>query len=227
MKVTHPFPGVRPIAPQRRLIERGGTAWVAEPLHGLHEIKEFPMTKRVMILATDGFEQSELMKPKANLEKAGIETVVVSLKEGSIRGWDEKNWGESVTVDKTVDAIENCDGYDALLLPGGQINPDILRMNERAVAIVREFAMADKPIAAICHAPWLLAEADVVKGKTVTSWPSIRTDLKNAGATVVDQEVAQDGKIITSRNPGDIPAFSKALIEMLGETVEQDQLEAA
>ncbi|MEC7162024.1 MAG: DJ-1/PfpI family protein, partial [Pseudomonadota bacterium] len=109
----------------------------------------------------------------------------------------------------------------------GQINPDILRMNERAVAIVREFAMADKPIAAICHAPWLLAEADVVKGKTVTSWPSIRTDLKNAGATVVDQEVAQDGKIITSRNPGDIPAFSKALIEMLGETVEQDQLEAA
>ena len=129
------------------------------------------MTKRVMILATDGFEQSELMKPKANLEKAGIETVVVSLEEGSIRGWDEKNWGESVTVDKTVDAIENCDGYDALLLPGGQINPDILRMNERAVAIVREFAMADKPIAAICHAPWLLAEADVVKGKTVTGWP--------------------------------------------------------
>ena len=185
------------------------------------------MTKRVMILATDGFEQSELMKPKANLEKAGIETVVVSLEEGSIRGWDEKNWGESVAVDKTVDAIDNCDGYDALLLPGGQINPDILRMNERAVAIVREFAMANKPIAAICHAPWLLAEADVVKGKTVTSWPSIRTDLRNAGATVVDQEVAQDGKIITSRNPDDIPAFSKALIEMLGETVEQDQLEAA
>jgi protease I len=227
MNVSRPFPGARPVAPQRRLIERGGTAQSPRALHGQHEIKEFPMTKRVMILATDGFEQSELMKPKANLEKAGIETVVVSLEEGSIRGWDEKNWGESVAVDKTVDAIENCDGYDALLLPGGQINPDILRMNERAVAIVREFAMADKPIAAICHAPWLLAEADVVKGKTVTSWPSIRTDLRNAGATVVDQEVAQDGKIITSRNPGDIPAFSKALIEVLGETVEQDQLEAA
>ena len=185
------------------------------------------MTKRVMILATDGFEQSELMKPKANLEKAGIETEVVSLEEGSIRGWDQKDWGESVAVDKTVDAIENCDGYDALLLPGGQMNPDILRMNERAVAIVREFALADKPIAAICHAPWLLAEAGLIDAKTVTSWPSIRTDLKNAGANVVDQEVATDGKFITSRNPDDIPAFSKALIDMLGETVADDELEAA
>ena len=185
------------------------------------------MTKRVMILATDGFEQSELMKPKANLEKAGIETEVVSLEEGSIRGWDQKDWGESVAVDKTVDAIENCDGYDALLLPGGQMNPDILRMNERAVAIVREFALADKPIAAICHAPWLLAEAGLIDAKTVTSWPSIRTDLKNAGANVVDQEVATDGKFITSRNPDDIAAFSKALIDMLGETVADDELEAA
>ena len=185
------------------------------------------MTKRVMILATDGFEQSELFKPKANLEEAGIETEVVSLEEGSIRGWDQKDWGESVAVDKTVDAIENCDGYDALLLPGGQMNPDILRMNERAVAIVREFALADKPIAAICHAPWLLAEAGLIDGKTVTSWPSIRTDLKNAGANVVDQEVATDGKFITSRNPDDIPAFSKALIDMLGETVADDELEAA
>ena len=185
------------------------------------------MTKRVMILATDGFEQSELIKPKANLEKAGIETEVVSLEEGSIRGWDQKDWGESVAVDKTVDAIENCDGYDALLLPGGQMNPDILRMNERAVAIVREFALADKPIAAICHAPWLLAEAGLIDGKTVTSWPSIRTDLKNAGANVIDQEVATDGKFITSRNPDDIPAFSKALIDMLGETVADDELEAA
>ena len=185
------------------------------------------MSKRVMILATDGFEQSELMKPKANLEKAGIETEVVSLEEGSIRGWDQKDWGESVAVDKTVDAIENCDGYDALLLPGGQMNPDILRMNERAVAIVREFALADKPIAAICHAPWLLAEAGLIDAKTVTSWPSIRTDLKNAGANVVDQEVATDGKFITSRNPDDIPAFSKALIDMLGETVADSELEAA
>ncbi|MEO1921260.1 type 1 glutamine amidotransferase domain-containing protein [Blastomonas marina] len=170
------------------------------------------MTQRVMILATNGFEQSELMKPKANLEDAGIETTVVSLEAGSITGWNDKNWGESVAVDKTVDEISSCDDFDALLLPGGQINPDILRMNERAVAIVREFGMSNKPIAAICHAPWLLAEADLVKGKTVTSWPSIRTDLANAGANVVDQEVAQDGNLITSRNPDDIPAFSDALI---------------
>ena len=185
------------------------------------------MTKRVMILATDGFEQSELEKPKANLEKAGMETEIVSLEDGMIRGWKDKDWGDAIKVDKTVDGIANCEGYDALLLPGGQMNPDILRMNERAVAIVREFGMAGKPVAAICHAPWLLAEAGLIDGKTITGWPSIRTDLKNAGANVVDQEVAQDGKIITSRNPDDIPAFSKALIEMLGETVEQDQLEAA
>ncbi|MDG5748874.1 type 1 glutamine amidotransferase [Qipengyuania sp. XHP0207] len=185
------------------------------------------MTKRVMILATDGFEQSELMKPKANLEKAGIETTIVSLESGEIKGWDQKDWGESVKVDKTVDEVSDCSGFDALLLPGGQMNPDILRMNDRAIAIVREFGMADKPIAAICHAPWLLAEADLIKGKTVTGWPSIRTDLKNAGASVVDQEVAVDGNLITSRNPDDIPAFSQALMEMLGEHVKQEELETA
>ena len=185
------------------------------------------MTKRVMILATNGFEQSELMKPKANLENAGFETTVVSLEKGEIKGWDQKDWGESIAVDKTVDEVTDCSGYDALLLPGGQMNPDILRMNERAVAIVREFDMAGKPIAAICHAPWMLVEADLVKGKTVTSWPSVRTDLANAGANVVDQEVAKDGNLITSRNPDDIPAFSKALIEMLGESVEKRELESA
>ena len=185
------------------------------------------MTKRVMILATNGFEQSELMKPKANLENAGFETTVVSLEKGEIKGWDQKDWGESVAVDKTVDEVTDCSGYDALLLPGGQMNPDILRMNERAVAIVREFNMAGKPIAAICHAPWMLVEADLVKGKTVTSWPSVRTDLANAGANVVDQEVAKDGNLITSRNPDDIPAFSKALIEMLGEKVEKGEMETA
>ncbi|NVD45690.1 type 1 glutamine amidotransferase domain-containing protein [Qipengyuania atrilutea] len=170
------------------------------------------MAKRVMILATNGFEQSELMKPKANLEDAGIETTVVSLESGKIKGWDEDDWGESVAVDKTVDEIDNCEGYDALLLPGGQINPDLLRVNERAVAIVKDFNMAGKPIAAICHAPWLLIEAGIIEGKTATCYKSIRTDLKNAGANVVDQEVATDGNIITSRNPDDIPAFSKALI---------------
>ena len=185
------------------------------------------MTKRVMILATNGFEQSELMKPKANLANAGIETEIVSLESGEIKGWKDNGWGESVAVDKTVDDVSSCEGYDALLLPGGQMNPDILRMNERAVAIVREFGMADKPIAAICHAPWLLAEAGLIDGKTVTGWPSIRTDLKNAGAKVVDQEVAPDGNLITSRNPDDIPAFSKALIEMLGESVDKRELETA
>ena len=185
------------------------------------------MTKRVMILATNGFEQSELIKPKANLEDAGFETTVVSLEKGEIKGWDQKDWGESVAVDKTVDEVSDCSGYDALLLPGGQMNPDILRMNERAIAIVREFNMAGKPIAASCHAPWLLAEADLIKGKTVTAWPSIRTDLKNAGANVVDKEAVVDGNLITSRNPDDIPAFSKALIEMLGEKVDKSEMETA
>lgn len=185
------------------------------------------MTKRIMILATNGFEQSELMKPKANLEDAGFETTVVSLEKGEIKGWDEKNWGDSVAVDKTVDEISSCEGYDALLLPGGQMNPDILRMNDKAIDIVKMFASTNKPIAAICHAPWLLVEADLIKGKTVTAWPSVRTDLKNAGANVVDQEVAIDGNLITSRKPDDIPAFSKALIEMLGENVKKRELESA
>lgn len=185
------------------------------------------MTKHVMILATDGFEQSELMKPKANLEKAGIKTTVVSLESGSIKGWDQDNWGESVAVDTTVDAVTSIDEFDGLLLPGGQINPDLLRASKRAVALVRDFNTAGKPIAAICHAPWLLIEAGVIEGRTATSYHSIRTDLKNAGAKVVDEEVAIDGNIITSRSPEDIPAFSRALIEAVGETVKDSELEAA
>lgn len=185
------------------------------------------MAKRVMILATNGFEQSELFDPKKNLEDAGIETELVSLESGEIKAWDKDDWGKTIKVDKTVDEVANCEGYDALLLPGGQINPDLLRVNDRAVAIVREFNAAGKPIAAICHAPWLLIEADIVKGKTATSYKSIRTDLKNAGANVVDQEVAIDGNLITSRNPNDIPAFSKALIEAVGETVDEKALESA
>ena len=169
---------------------------------------------RVLIVATDGFEQSELMGPKANLEEAGIDTTVASLEDGEIKGWKDKDWGDSVKVDITVDEV-SCGDYDALLLPGGQMNPDILRMNERVIEIVRECNAAGKPIAAICHAPWLLAEADILEGKTVTGWPSIRTDLANAGANVVDQEVACDGNLITSRKPGDIPAFSQALIGAL------------
>jgi protease I len=172
------------------------------------------MPQRVMIIATDGFEQSELEKPKANLEQAGFETVVVSLEDGEIKGWDQKDWGRPVKVDMTVDEVEATD-FDALLLPGGQMNPDILRMNDRVVKLVKDFDQAGKPIAAICHGPWLLVEAGIVEGKTVTSWPSVRTDLRNAGANVVDQAVATDGNIITSRKPDDIPAFSEALIAAL------------
>lgn len=172
------------------------------------------MSKRVLILATDGFEQSELLGPKKALEDAGFETVVASPNSGSIKGWKDKNWGDSVRVDATIDEVSAAD-FDALLLPGGQMNPDILRMNEDAVDLVIDFDDAGKPIAAICHAPWLLVEADIVDGRTITGWPSIHTDLANAGANVVDQEVAIDGNFITSRMPDDIPAFSAALIEAL------------
>ena len=174
------------------------------------------MTKRILILATDGFEQSELMEPKAALEAAGFETVVASPKAGEIKGWKDGNWGESVPVDAELDSVNEGD-FDALLLPGGQMNPDILRMDERVIDLIEDFNDAEKPIAAICHAPWLLIEADIVDGRTMTSWPSVRTDLTNAGADVVDQEVAIDGNLITSRKPDDIPAFNKALIAALGE----------
>lgn len=174
------------------------------------------MTKRVLIVATDGFEQSELEGPKKALEDAGIETVVASLKPGSITGWKDKNWGDAVAVNMTINEVEAAD-YDALLLPGGQMNPDILRMEDSVIDLVNDFDDLDKPIAAICHAPWLLVEADIVDGRTVTGWPSIRVDLANAGADVVDEEVVVHGNLITSRNPDDIPAFSKALIEALAD----------
>lgn len=170
--------------------------------------------KKVAILATDGFEQSELMEPKKALEAAGATTQIVSPKGGAIKGWKNKEWGDSVQVDKTLDQAKAQD-YDALLLPGGVINPDHLRMEPKAVQFVKDFVATGRPVAAICHGPWMLAEAGVVKGKTVTSWPSIRTDLKNAGANVVDQEVATDGQFITSRKPDDIPAFSRTLIERM------------
>jgi len=169
------------------------------------------MAKRIMILATDGFEQSELEKPKANLEEAGFETVVVSPKAGEIKGWQHTDWGTPVKVDMTLDEAEAAD-FDALVLPGGVINPDKLRQEAKAVQLVRDFFDAGKTVAAICHGPWMLIEADVVKGKKVTSWPSLRTDLLNAGGEVRDAECVEDGNLITSRKPGDIPAFSEAVI---------------
>ena len=170
--------------------------------------------RKIAILATDGFEQVELTDPKKNVENAGAATEVLSVKEGSIKGWKFGDWGESVRVDKLVSKA-NIDDYDALILPGGQINPDKLRMDKSAVDFVRRFVASGKPVAAICHGPWMLVEAGVVKGKSVTSWPSVHTDLINAGAKWVDKEVVEDSNLITSRKPDDIPAFSRKVIEIV------------
>ena len=170
--------------------------------------------KKVAILATDGFEQVELTEPRKALDQAGATTEVISPKSGEIRGWKFKEWGETVKVDKPL-AQANPDDYVALVLPGGVINPDHLRMEPAAVDFVRRFVEAGKPVAAICHGPWILVEAGVVKGKSVTSWPSVRTDLVNAGANWQDQEVCVDGQFITSRKPDDIPAFSRTIIDAL------------
>ena len=180
------------------------------------------MAKRVLILATNGFEQSELIEPRKALEAAGFATTLASPTPGKIRGWNHGDWGQVVTVDKDIDEV-SADDFDALLLPGGQMNPDILRMDDRVIELIEDFDSENKPIAAICHAPWLLIEADIVDGRTVTGWPSIHTDLENAGAEVVDQAVAIDGNLITSRKPEDIPAFTRALIDALEEAEEEDE----
>ena len=172
--------------------------------------------KRVAILATDGFEQVELTEPKKALEQAGATTEVISPKSGEIRGWKSKDWGDSVKVDKTLTNANPSD-YDALVLPGGVANPDNLRMDEKAVRFVKDFAQSGKPVAAICHGPWTLVEAGVVKGHTLTSWPSLKTDLKNAGANWVDKDVVMDGNFITSRKPDDLPAFNKKVIEEIAD----------
>jgi protease I len=170
--------------------------------------------KKIAILATDGFEQSELMQPRQALEEAGAHTEVVSPNSGKIKGWDHTDWGESVKVDKTLDEAK-AEEYDGLVLPGGVINPDHLRMEPKAVKFVQQFVSSGKTVGAICHGPWTLLEAGALSGKTVTSWPSLKTDLKNAGAKWVDQEVVTDGQLITSRKPDDIPAFSRAVIESI------------
>lgn len=198
--------------------------------HCAERIKHYMNEKlngiKVAILATDGFEQSELFEPKKALEEAGAEVSVVSLETGEITGWNEKNWGDSIAVDLTV-AEANAADFDALQLPGGVFNPDKLRMNEKAVAFVKAFFEAGKPVAAICHAPWTLIEAGVVNGRTVTSWKSLQTDLENAGAKWVDQEVVVDNGLVTSRNPQDIPAFNKKMIEEFAEGVHRKQKTAA
>ncbi|WCE04337.1 type 1 glutamine amidotransferase domain-containing protein [Pseudoxanthomonas sp. JBR18] len=171
--------------------------------------------KTVAMLATDGFEQSELTEPKHRLEALGAKVDVVALDgQDSIRGWDKKDWGESVKVDRQLGKA-NAGDYDALVLPGGVINPDHLRREAAAVAFVKAFAADDKPVAAICHGPWMLAETGLAKGRRLTSWSSLKTDLTNAGGRWEDSEVVVDGKLITSRNPDDIPAFSKAIADAL------------
>ena len=172
--------------------------------------------KTVLIVATDGFENSELFDVKAKLEAAGATCALASLSTEDITGESGGEKADSITPDLLVSAADEED-YDALMLPGGVSNPDSLRTDDDVVALIQAFDEAGKPIAAICHAPWLLIEADIVEGRTVTSWPSVRTDLENAGGEVVDQAVAVDENLITSRNPDDIPAFADKLIEMLAE----------
>jgi protease I len=169
--------------------------------------------KTIAILATDGFEQSELTKPKKALEEAGARTQVVSPAGNKIKGWDRKDWGEEVLVDITLDAADPA-RYDALLLPGGVMNPDQLRMNPAAVRFVKHFFEHAKPVAAICHGPWMLVEAGAVQGRTVTSWPSLKTDIRNAGGTWVDEEVVLSNGVVTSRKPDDIPAFNRQMIDL-------------
>jgi protease I len=168
--------------------------------------------KKIAFLATDGFEQAELFEPRKALDEAGATTVVIAPKGGEIKAWDMKDWGKTMKVDKIL-ADANPNEYDALVLPGGVINPDHLRMDPAAVNFVKKFVETGRTTAAICHGPWTLLEAGVLRGRTVTSWPSLKTDLKNAGASWVDQECVRDGQFIFSRKPDDIPAFNRAIVQ--------------
>ena len=179
--------------------------------------------KKVAILVTDGFEQSELLEPRKALDEAGATTRVVSPAGKKAKGWDHKEWGQEVAVDVALDSAKAAE-FDALLLPGGVMNPDQLRMNPKAVDFVKHFTDAGKPVAAICHGPWTLIEAGAVRGRTLTSWPSLKTDLTNAGATWVDKEVVSDRGLVTSRKPDDIPAFNRAMLRLFAEAGESQDL---
>jgi protease I len=172
--------------------------------------------KKVAILVENGFEQVEMTEPRKALQEAGAQTQIVSPVQGRVKGWNHTEWGDSFPVDVPLENARP-DDFDALMLPGGVMNPDKLRMNPKAVQFVRAFFDAGKPIAAICHAPWSLVEADVVRGRTLTSWPSLRTDIRNAGGHWVDQEVVTDNGVVTSRKPEDIPAFNRKMIEEFAE----------
>lgn len=177
--------------------------------------------KRIAILATNGVEQVELTEPRKALDAAGAKTELVSPAKGQLQAWQHFDKGDKFPVDVELDRADS-NNYDALLLPGGVANPDQLRMLPKAVEFVRSFFDDEKPVAAICHAPWLLVEADVVRGRTLTSWPLVQTDLKNAGAKWLDREVVRDGSLITSRKPDDIPAFNRKIIDLFSQTPERE-----
>jgi protease I len=172
--------------------------------------------KRIAILATHGFEQSELEVPRDRLKEKGATVHVISPESGQIRGWEMKDWGRPVQVDKPLDQAK-ADDYDAIVLPGGQINPDLLRINDKALRFIRAFYDQKKVVAAVCHAPWLLIETGIVKGRRATSYKSIKTDMINAGAKWEDAEVVTDQGLVTSRNPGDLEAFASKIIEEIAE----------
>lgn len=178
--------------------------------------------KKVAILVANGFEQVEMTEPREALSGAGAETHIISPADGEVKGWQKTDWGESFPVDVPLEEAR-AEDYDALLLPGGVMNPDNLRTDERALRFVRAFFEANKPVAAICHAPWLLAEAGVVEGRSITSYHSIRTDMENAGARWEDSEVVVDAGLVTSRNPDDIPAFNRKMVEEIAEGKHQEQ----
>ena len=172
--------------------------------------------KRIAVLVDHGFEQSELTEPKKALEAAGATAEIISPQSGKVKGWRHTNWGDELPVDRKLSEANPAD-YDALLLPGGVMNPDKLRIDPKAIAFITHFVESHKPIAAICHGPWPLIETGIVRGRKVTSWPSLRTDLKNAGAEWVDEEVVVDNGLVTSRKPDDIPAFNRKMIEEFAE----------
>lgn len=178
--------------------------------------------KRIAILATDGVEQVELTEPRKALIGAGAETVLVSPKSGSIKAWQHDRWGDDLKVDQTLDEAHAND-FDALLLPGGVMNSDRLRQEKKAVEFVSRFFQEGKPVAAICHGPWMLVEAGVVQGRTLTSWPSLQTDIRNAGGDWVDRQVVTDEGLVTSRKPDDLPAFNAKMIEEFAEGVHEGQ----
>jgi len=174
--------------------------------------------KKVAILVADGFEQVEMTEPRKALDAAGAETDLISPAKKEVKGWNHTKWGDKFKVDQELDTADPTE-YDALLLPGGVMNPDKLRMNPKAVDFVKHFVDDEKPIASICHGPWTLIEAGAVRGRTLTSWPSLKTDIENAGGTWVDQEVVTDNGVVTSRKPDDIPAFNKKMIEEFEEGI--------